>query len=87
MRRLLSLLKKLLKIHLLESLLISLIISWVISVQISDRTDFANTELHQDVMERWGAPISQAAPSVRYVQTGSVFTDLKKLPLSAQKVT
>jgi hypothetical protein len=86
MHRFVILFKKLLRLHFFESLIISLIISWVISIQISDRTHFANTELYQDVMERWGAPISQPAPSVRYVQTGSIFTDLKKLPLSSQKV-
>jgi hypothetical protein len=58
----------------------------VIGDQVSGRTDFANSELSRDVESRWGAPVEQAAPSVRYVQSGSVFTVLKALALSRQHV-
>ena len=67
----------------LFSVLISL---WVISIQMSDRGGFANRELREDVVESWGAPIRQAAPSVRYVESGSVFNSLEKLPLESQSV-
>jgi hypothetical protein len=58
----------------------------VIGDQVTGRTDFANSELSKDVESRWGAPVVQAAPSVRYVQSGSVFTVLKPLALSKQHV-
>ena len=35
-------------------------------------------------MERWGAPIHQPMPSVRYVPTGTVFNALEPLPLPAR---
>ena len=72
--------------HLLPSLAIVLLVSWVISEQITHRTTFANSELYQDVIERWGAPILQPAPSVRYVQSGTVFNSLAAMPLSSQQV-
>lgn len=59
----------------------------VIASQVSTRTDFAATELAGDVESRWGAPVEQAAPSVRAVPSGTVFTELAPLPLSAQHVT
>ena len=80
-------LKFITRIHLFGSLFIVSVIVIVISLQVSNRTTFANTELYQDVMDRWGAPITQPAPSVRYVNTGSVFTDLQKLPLASQKIS
>jgi hypothetical protein len=58
----------------------------VIADQIADRQGFANAELREDVMQRWGAPIQQAGPSVRYVQSGAVFTTLERLALDAQHV-
>ena len=58
----------------------------VIGDQVAGRTDFANSELSKDVESRWGAPVQQAAPSVRHVQSGSVFTVLKPLALSRQHV-
>ncbi len=61
--------------------------SMVMSCQITDRSSFANSELHQDVMERWGAPIRLAAPSVRTVASGSVFNTLESLPLESQEIT
>src|SRR4051812_30006717 len=59
---------------------------WVIAGQVSSRTDFASTELAQDVESRWGAPVEQAAPSLRAVQSGTVFTELAPLSLSQQRV-
>lgn len=81
-----AILKKLFNIHLLGGAAIMLFVSFVIYGQVSDRTTFANTELYDDVMDRWGAPINQPAPSVRYIETGSVFTDLERLPLSGQTI-
>ena len=43
------------------SVAIVALVSAVISTQIKDRTQFADSELHAYVMERWGAPISQPA--------------------------
>ena len=59
---------------------------WVIAGQVSHRTDFASTELADDVESRWGAPVEQAAPSLRAVQSGTVFTELAPLSLSQQRV-
>jgi hypothetical protein len=75
-----------LRFHVVGSLAIVLTISVVISQQMDDRQHFANSELWKDVSERWGAPISQPAPSVRYVPSGAVFTELKALPLASQDV-
>jgi hypothetical protein len=69
------------------SLLIVLFSSIVIGLQITDRRGFANSDLHRDVMDRWGAPIAQPAPSVRYVESGSVFNTLHALPLDRQRIT
>ena len=75
------------RFHFWGSLGIVLFVAWVISAQVTDRTRFADADLHQDVMERWGAPIQQPAPSVRYVSSGSLFQKLGKLPLDAQQIT
>lgn len=72
--------------HFWTSLLIVVFSMLVISSQISDRQGFASGDLHKDVMERWGAPIVQAAPSVRYVESGSVFNSLHPLALDRQHV-
>jgi len=72
--------------HFWGSLAIVLVVAAVISSQITDRTSFADSELKQDVMERWGAPISQPAPSVRFVPSGAVFNTLTPLPLAKQHV-
>jgi hypothetical protein len=72
--------------HFIGAIGIVLVASLVIADQVSTRTDFANSELSKDVESRWGAPVAQAAPSVRYVPSGTVFTELKALPLSAQTV-
>ena len=86
-RALLSLAWLPVRYHLVPSLVIVLFSAVVISGQVHDRHGFANTELHRDVMERWGAPIDQAAPSVRYVGSGTVFNTLTPLPLAKQRVT
>lgn len=72
--------------HLVGGLFIVLVASLVMAEQVSTRTDFASSELSQDVESRWGAPVEQAAPSVRAVPSGTVFTGLTPLPLSRQEV-
>ncbi|MBN1962627.1 MAG: hypothetical protein JW841_16970 [Deltaproteobacteria bacterium] len=73
--------------HVWGSFLIVVFATAVISGQVADRQGFANGELYSDVIERWGAPIDQVAPSVRYVQSGTVFNSLKPLVLSQQKIS
>jgi hypothetical protein len=73
--------------HFWGSLIIVLFSALVISTQIADRHGFASGELHNDVLERWGAPIVQAAPSVRWVASGAVFNTLHALPLDGQTIT
>lgn len=68
------------------SLAIVLVVAVVMTAQILDRSNFADSELRDDVMNRWGAPIHQAAPSVRYVETGSVFNTLEPLALESQRI-
>ncbi len=87
MKRIQSFFKKVWSFHIFGSFAIIVVVMFVMSIQVSNRTQFANTELHQDVMDRWGTPITQAAPSVRFVQTGSVFTQLDKLPLASQTIS
>jgi hypothetical protein len=58
----------------------------VIHAQVLDRRGFARGELHREVVERWGAPIVQPAPSVRYVESGTVFNTLHPLPLESQSI-
>ena len=72
--------------HWLGSTAIVLFGTWLIASQVSTRTDFASTELGESVESRWGAPVEQVAPSVRAVQSGTVFTELQPLALSAQRV-
>lgn len=72
--------------HFWLSMLIVIVVSAALTAQITDRRNFASSELHQDVVERWGAPIRQAAPTVRYVASGTVFNELSALPLSSQHV-
>jgi len=74
------------RFHLYGSLGILLFCSVVISAQMTDRRGFANGDLHQDVVERWGAPLEQVAPSVRYVESGSVFNTLHAVALDRQHV-
>ena len=74
------------RFHLWGSLAIVLLVSGVLAVRITDRRGFADGELHRDVMERWGAPIQQPMPSVRYVPTGTVFNALEPLQLTRQQV-
>ncbi len=75
------------RLHFWGSLAIVAIVSTVLAVRITDRRGFADGELRRDVMERWGAPIHQPMPSVRYVPTGTVFNALEPLPLTRQAVT
>ena len=72
--------------HVFGSLFIVVFATAVIASQVVDRSDFANSELAGDVQERWGAPVVQPAPSLRYVQSGTLFTELKPLPFDQQHV-
>lgn len=72
--------------HVLGSLFIVLLATQVISAQVQNRVDFASTELAEDVEDRWGAPVVQPAPSLRYVQSGTVFTELRPLPFDKQHI-
>lgn len=72
--------------NLFGSLTIIVFATLVIAGQVSTRTDFANTEVADAVESRWGAPVQQAAPSVRWVQSGTVFTELWPLALAKQHV-
>jgi hypothetical protein len=74
------------RFYLYGSLAILLIAAGVISAQVTDRSGFANDELRRDVIERWGAPVEQVAPSVRYVESGSVFNALHPLALARQRI-
>ena len=73
--------------HFWGSLAIVLFVAWVVANQITDRYRFASNKLYDDVVDRWGAPIVQPVPSVRYVESGSVFNSLEALPLAGQDVT
>ena len=74
------------RFHFWGSLAIVLLVSAVLAARITDRRGFADGDLHRDVMERWGAPIHQPMPSVRYVPTGAVFNTLEPLPITRQEV-
>ncbi|HND10766.1 MAG TPA: hypothetical protein PLY80_10035, partial [Pseudomonadota bacterium] len=87
MKRILSLFRLLSRYHFASSLLIVMVVSTAISTQMTDRRNFASSELYRDVMDRWGAPIVQPGPSVRYVPSGAVFNSLTALPLQSQEVT
>ena len=73
--------------HFLLALFATLFCAGVISLQITDRAGFADSELKRDVMERWGAPIEQPVPSVRYVESGAVFNTLRPLALAKQRIS
>ncbi|MCP3105233.1 hypothetical protein LZ198_40825 [Myxococcus sp. K15C18031901] len=72
--------------HVFGSVLIVVFATAVIAGQVADRTDFANSELAAGVEERWGAPVVQPAPSLRYVHSGTLFTELKPLAFDRQHV-
>ncbi len=72
--------------HVFGSVLIVVFATAVIAGQVADRTDFANSELAAGVEDRWGAPVVQPAPSLRYVHSGTIFTELKPLPFDRQHV-
>jgi hypothetical protein len=86
MKGLISLLALPARYHFYGSLAIVILVCVTISSQMTRRQNFADSELHHDVMERWGAPIVQPAPSVRYVPSGAVFNNLSALPLRSQEV-
>ena len=73
--------------HTMFAITILFLVTAVMAGQVSFRGDFAATELYSDVMERWGTPIVQPVPSVRYVEHGAVFHELEPLPLAHQHVT
>ncbi len=72
--------------HLLLALMPVVVAGAVVSSQVEGRADFANTELAQGVEDRWGEPVRQPAPSLRAVESGSVFTELKAMPFDSQHV-
>ena len=72
--------------HAMFGFTIMAVVIVVMAGQVSFRNDFASTELYEDVMERWGAPIEQPQPSVRYVEHGAVFRELEAMPLARQEV-
>jgi len=72
--------------HAMVALTMLIVVVAVMAGQVGRRTTFASTELHEDVMDRWGTPIEQAAPSVRFVESGAVFQTLDRLPLDRQQV-
>lgn len=84
-------LKALLRFLVLPHVVLSLAgvaaVTLVLAERVVDRSTFASNGIKSDVMERWGAPIEQPAPSVRYVQSGTVFANLRALPLDRQRVT
>lgn len=86
MRQLLRLFAMPARFHFWGSLVIVLALGVTISAQVADRYTFAASELYDDVISRWGAPIVQPVPSVRYVESGSVFNSLEALPLAGQDV-
>jgi hypothetical protein len=74
------------KSHLLLALVPVVAAGVIVGGQVEDRADFANTELAQGVEDRWGEPVRQPAPSLRVVESGSVFTELKPMPFDSQHV-
>ncbi|MBI5543636.1 MAG: hypothetical protein HY901_07095, partial [Deltaproteobacteria bacterium] len=62
------------------------IVTFALAARVVDRTSFADSDMKRDVMERWGAPIEQPAPSVRYVTSGAVFSELRPLALDRQQI-
>ncbi len=72
--------------HLLLAMIPVLLTGVIVSGQVEGRADFANTELAQGVEDRWGEPVRQPAPSLRAVESGSVFTELKPMPFDSQHV-
>jgi hypothetical protein len=72
--------------HLLLSLIGVTIVTVALSERVTDRSSFADSDVRRDVMDRWGAPIEQPSPSVRYVTSGAVFSELRPLALDRQQV-
>ncbi len=82
----LALVRALFRAHVFGSLLLIAVTTLIISVQVVDRDSFADSELADAVSERWGAPVVQPAPSLRFVQSGTVFTELRPLAFEKQHV-
>jgi len=78
--------KLLFRQHFFGSFAIVAAVTAVLTFRVTDRGGFATSELHGDVIDRWGAPIAQAMPSVRFVPSGAVFNTLTPLPLSSQRL-
>ncbi len=74
------------RFHFWGGLFIVLFSASVISGQVSNRRGFAASELYQEVTDRWGASIEQSAPSVRFVESGTVFNTLEAMPLAGQDI-
>ncbi len=72
--------------HLPSCFAIVVFATTIIASQVVDRTDFANSELARGVEERGGATEVQPAQSLRAVQSGTLFTELKPLPFDQQDV-
>jgi hypothetical protein len=72
--------------HFFGSFFIVLFVTTIIAGQVTSRNDFANSELARDVEKRWGAPVVQPVPSLRYARSGTIFTELKPLPFDKQHV-
>ncbi|MFL5343989.1 MAG: hypothetical protein ACJ8AT_04315 [Hyalangium sp.] len=72
--------------HFFGSFLIVVFATTLIASQVTTRSDFANSELARDVEQRWGAPVVQPSPSLRYARSGTVFTGLKPLAFDKQHV-
>jgi hypothetical protein len=81
-----SLTRLIARTHAMCAFALMLFVTLLMAGQVVRRHTFASTELYEDVMDRWGAPIVQGAPSVRYAEHGSVFHKLEALPLSQQQV-
>lgn len=87
LRAFLAVLRLLFVRHLFASFLGVLLITGALAVRVVDRGSFADSDMRRDVMDRWGAPIEQPSPSVRYVASGAVFGELRPLALDKQDVT
>lgn len=72
--------------HIPGAFAMMLVVTLVIGGQVENRWDFATGTLHADVEDRWGAPIAQPVPSLRFVESGTVFNTLQPLPFNQQRV-
>ena len=72
--------------HFWGSIAIVLFSSTVIIWQVNDRFTYANGSLKRDVEARWGAPIRQPSPTLRYVASDAAFNTLTPLAFDKQKI-